>query len=492
MLMINEAIILWGVIFSSGLLVHLISADNMRKKLYSQLQGLISVFLLFSSLIVSQETFQKKYALFILMVTAYLIANGLILMAGRFHPLRTKYQVFQSSYLLAFTLLISTALLYFDLINNLSIAVIGLIITLILLLKISVFFEHSFSKLNQITSDKKSSKPTVSVAIPARNETHALTQNLRSVLKSKYPRLEVLVHDDCSQDDTSQIIRSFAQDGVRFIQGTVPSHGLLGKNLAYAALANESSGEFILFSGVDTRYSPNTIDKLIAFTVANKLDMLSVMPTHKKMTSLSMVIQPMRYVYLLLSSSPEKPPTLSTIWLIRKSTLQSLGGFAAVEKSLFPERYFAKQLTKNSKYGFIANASSLGLTTFKKVSSQRDTAVRTIYPSFKKSIFNHFLFTLVYLGLVIYPIINLVGGIFGAFSFETLMFGQIVIIEFLIYLLIIAQSYPKKWIIYSPVYYLLGIIVFYYLSVRSAVEYELNRVTWKGRNICYSVMLNRL
>jgi len=65
--------------------------------------------------------------------------------------------------------------------------------------------------------------PTVSVCIPARNENAALADYITAALASDYPKLEVLVLDDCSQDDTSEVIRSFAHQGVRFVQGSAPA-----------------------------------------------------------------------------------------------------------------------------------------------------------------------------------------------------------------------------------------------------------------------------
>src|SRR6202042_3117366 len=65
--------------------------------------------------------------------------------------------------------------------------------------------------------------PTLTVAIPARNETDDLEACLRSLVSCNYPKLEILVLDDCSQErHTPEIIRSFAHDGVQFIAGEVP------------------------------------------------------------------------------------------------------------------------------------------------------------------------------------------------------------------------------------------------------------------------------
>src|SRR5688500_11530400 len=61
--------------------------------------------------------------------------------------------------------------------------------------------------------------PSVTVCIPARNEMHALAECLERVLASDYEKLEILVFDDSSLDDTPTLIKSFAHEGVRFVPG---------------------------------------------------------------------------------------------------------------------------------------------------------------------------------------------------------------------------------------------------------------------------------
>ena len=74
--------------------------------------------------------------------------------------------------------------------------------------------------------------PSVTVCIPARNEQHALTDCLQRVLSSTYQKLEIIVLDDVSGDDTSALIKSFASEGVRFVRGSQLAEGWLGKNHA--------------------------------------------------------------------------------------------------------------------------------------------------------------------------------------------------------------------------------------------------------------------
>ena len=96
----------------------------------------------------------------------------------------------------------------------------------------------------ETTDQNASSLPTVSVCIAARNEVHALSQCLERVLQSDYEKLEVLVLDDSSEDDTPHIIKSFAHAGVRFIAGRDIPAGWLGKNHANQTLALEASGDY--------------------------------------------------------------------------------------------------------------------------------------------------------------------------------------------------------------------------------------------------------
>ena len=51
-----------------------------------------------------------------------------------------------------------------------------------------------FTRPPRITSSDQ--LPSVSVCIPARNETHAMSECLESVLASDYPKLEAIVLDD--------------------------------------------------------------------------------------------------------------------------------------------------------------------------------------------------------------------------------------------------------------------------------------------------------
>ncbi len=137
--------------------------------------------------------------------------------------------------------------------------------------------------------------PTVSVCIPARNESDELRKCLELVIASDYPKLEILVLDDCSSDKhTPEIIRSFAQSGVDFISGTPPPSYWLAKNWAYDQLAKAASGEIVIFMGVDVSLSRSSISTAVAAMTGYNADMISVIPKLNNVGA-NPFIQTMRY-----------------------------------------------------------------------------------------------------------------------------------------------------------------------------------------------------
>ena len=86
---------------------------------------------------------------------------------------------------------------------------------------------------------------SVTVLIPARNESHRIAHCLRSLSAQKYPALEILVLDDQSTDNTSEIVQRFVDSDprIRLILGTELPNGWLGKHWACQQLIEKATGE---------------------------------------------------------------------------------------------------------------------------------------------------------------------------------------------------------------------------------------------------------
>lgn len=488
--MINEIDVAWILLFSLGVLAQIVTPLVSGNKSVNSQSGLLSVVLLFSSTLLLSRFKQQDALITTLVISCILIINGYILMSWRFHPLRTSNQVVNNAIKIITTYCLLLAVqTYFSLTLNYYVL---LQFIVIFLLSYRVLFWIRHVRYIDGSSAKTSKEPTVSVAVPARNETHALNQNLKSLVKSDYKKLELLVVDDCSQDNTAQIIRSFAHDGVRFINGQDSQGSWIGKNFAYKALSDEASGEIIVFSGVDTRYEPKTLGHLINYMDSNKLDMISVLPSHVKLNNWSLVIQPFRYMLMFARSSRSKPPVISTVWAIRSAALKKLGGFDAISHSINPEQYFARQIAKKNRYRFIVADPIMGLTTYKRPSSQKDTAIRYIYPSLHKSVFNTFVLSVLFISSIILPLPMLIlyiisnnSGLITSIVYVNAIMG------FVLYAWIVSLSYPRQNLLSGFFHYVIGSYYFIYLVMLSMVKYETDDVIWKGRNICQPVMLDK-
>lgn len=336
-------------------------------------------------------------------------------------------------------------------------------------------------------SDKE--LPTLTVAIPARNETDDLASCLRTVLASDYPKLEVLVYDDCSQDRTSEIIKDFAHDGVRFIAGEQPDERWLAKNLAYQKLLEHASGEMILFCGVDVRFGPSALRSLISNALHKKRDMMSVMPFRIGGGVDTSLIQPLRYWWELALPRRlfNRPPVLSTCWLIRQTKLTSLGGFKSVSHNILPERHFAKEMVKNDRFAFIRADEHLDMRTVKPVEAQLSTAIRTRYPQLQKRPENVFLLLQSEIILLAAPMYFSASLLFDGLTAATVLgtVGSIFLI--CTHFLIMSASNPAKSFIaiFNLPFALATEMV---LTFTSMLKYEFGKVEWKGRNICIPTM----
>lgn len=221
--------------------------------------------------------------------------------------------------------------------------------------------------------------PTVSVCIPARNETHAMAQCLERVLASTYEKLEIIVYDDRSKDDTSILIRSFAHAGVRFVPGPSLPDGWLGRNHALDVLAREASGSFLLFMDVDTFIKPATIGELVNYALGKKLKMVSVIPGRSDTWRASVIFGHLRYFWELILSRDLAPAASTALWLIDRGQLEELGGLALYRSNVRPESRIAAALGTQAYHCLIGDPV-VGVTYEKKWKSQVETAKRLLYP----------------------------------------------------------------------------------------------------------------
>lgn len=350
------------------------------------------------------------------------------------------------------------------------------------------------TKMHKITAYLPDSKlPSITVAVPARDENDELERCIQCLVSSDYPKLEIIVLDDCSQGrKTPEIIKSFAHEGVRFIQGEEPHSTWYAKNHAYAQLAYAASGEIIMFINADVMVKPNTISQLVETMLARKKRMVSIIPIRNMPNKIQVSLsQSIRYLWEL--SPPRKlfkrPPIMGSCWLIYKNDLQKYGGFAAVSRMVVPEVYFARVESRdNDQYSLMRSNENIGLTSGKTMVAQRETAIRVRYPALHRKPEMVLIVSILELGIIA-----------GAFGLTILGFANIIsgivfinalaasIIYTIIYSLVAISTKVNSWYV-APFLALPAVLFDVYLMNISMFKYEFSEVMWKGRNVCVPVM----
>jgi glycosyltransferase involved in cell wall biosynthesis len=165
----------------------------------------------------------------------------------------------------------------------------------------------------------------ISVVIPSYNNAHLIGRALRSVLEQSLSPLEVIVVDNHSSDGTAEVVASFADDRVRFLQ--VNNGGVIAISRNHGIRA--ARGDWIAFLDSDDWW---TVDKLARcaehFTKADLIYHRLRIVNEKPRLSLtryigSWQVRPPVLEHMLCDGNPIATSSV----VVRRSLLERTGGF---------------------------------------------------------------------------------------------------------------------------------------------------------------------
>ena len=324
--------------------------------------------------------------------------------------------------------------------------------------------------------------PSVSVCIPARNEADAMTQCLERVIASTYPKLEIIVLDDSSGDNTSHLIKAFAHSGVRFVEGSPLPEGWLGKNYALQGLLDEASGTLVLFMDVDTHIKPDTIEQLVSYIRQENATMISVLPERHDGWRASVLFSTMRYFWELMLHRRSTPAVASSAWMVhRQQFIDDCDGFNNMRLHIQPEATCASLFSKRNLYSFLIGTPLLGVTYEKKWASQVDTSIRLLYPIFGGRWYG----AIPAIGLLLLlnlPTLFIIGGFIDGWSIIQIAAAWQLSVFIAIYGLYLGTVWKKGWW-FGAVLWPYIIAQELALLICSITSYLRHSVTWKGRPV---------
>lgn len=105
----------------------------------------------------------------------------------------------------------------------------------------------------------------VSIVMPTWNCARFIGESIESVRRQSYRNWELLVVDDCSSDNTEEIVMSFGDSRIRYIRNAVNSGAAVSRNRAL----KEARGRWIAFLDSDDLWTADKLERQIAFMVNN-------------------------------------------------------------------------------------------------------------------------------------------------------------------------------------------------------------------------------
>lgn len=365
---------------------------------------------------------------------------------------------------------------------SVAVTVIGLTCGLLVLWKVPVLDSDA-----RLTGTSRSS---VTIIIPARNEEKRMLPLLESISAQRGIEVETIVVDDHSTDRTAEVAYSY---GARVLPNERFDKGWIGKSSACWTGAEAATGELLLFMDADTVFEgPDSLVTYVAsFEESGGTGILSLQPDHRperwyeQIASIfPVVVMAGMNVFTVKGDSLKSAGSFGPCMLCTKAEYMEVGGHAAVKGAVMDDLALGNEFQDKG----------LPVTCM----SGRGVAWLRMYPEgfgqliqgYSKSMASGSVSTLPSVMLLI----NLwvVGGILSSLLFLfpviTKSWLQLVIavMLYVAYMWGVARSVRKtgvfaNWTIpMFPLLFIFFILVFMYSMYLSKRR---KRVTWRGRDI---------
>lgn len=108
--------------------------------------------------------------------------------------------------------------------------------------------------------------PKVSIVLPTYNGDGYLRQSIDSCLFQTYKNIELIIVDDCSTDETPDIVRSFNDPRIRYVRNKTNQRLPRSLNIGFAL----TTGEYLTWTSDDNEFLPEAIAVMLEFLTENK------------------------------------------------------------------------------------------------------------------------------------------------------------------------------------------------------------------------------
>jgi len=201
---------------------------------------------------------------------------------------------------------------------------------------------------------QKHEKPKVSVIVPARNEEKLISKCLDSLLNQDYENYEIIVIDDSSEDSTGEIIKKYAKENSKIIHVSArpKPKDWMGKNWACMEGYQKVTGELLVCTDSDTKYSSNVLSLSVSHLLSLNLDALTVIPKMLCFDNWTRITLPMLSTFLhtrfsaLRVNDPSKKTGyfFGSFFIIKKAVYEAIGTHEGVKHEIIEDGALGKKV----------------------------------------------------------------------------------------------------------------------------------------------------
>ena len=105
----------------------------------------------------------------------------------------------------------------------------------------------------------------VSIIMPSYNTAEYIAESIQSVLAQTYQNWELIIVDDCSPDNTDEVVAAFSDPRIRYFKNETNSGAAVSRNKAL----REAKGKWIAFLDSDDLWLPDKLERQSSFMERN-------------------------------------------------------------------------------------------------------------------------------------------------------------------------------------------------------------------------------
>jgi hopene-associated glycosyltransferase HpnB len=266
------------------------------------------------------------------------------------------------------------------------------------------FFRGAFWQVQRFnadlgTPDTPTFWPKVLAIVPARNEAETIARVVESLLKQNYPgEYRLILVDDHSDDLTSSLAEAAAQSAgagaatrLTIVSAIALPTGWTGKLWALQQGVENGAAfaaDYLWFTDADIVHAPETLERLVARAVKQKLDLTSLMVLLQASSFAERLLIP-AFLYFFLMLYPPKwiadrqaktAGAAGGCILLRREALERIGGVTAIRGEVIDDCALARAVKRSGGAIWMGlTRKSESLRAYSSFREMRDLIARTAF-----------------------------------------------------------------------------------------------------------------